>query len=168
MLHQAPQPLMALEQSAFASAIRQSTWAYLTANVGHILALMLFVSAVAIMAARLLGALAATPPAGVVRPARRCAALGLALMALTGSMLFSAEATHLASNPVFQIKASLIGLGILNAVRCWRAGCSGRRSMARGLCAVGESRGRLRHAAVGYLVCNGRLRASHRVFLNAP
>ena len=120
MLHEAPQLLMALEQSAFASAIRQSTWAYMTANVGHILALMLFVGAVAIMDARLLGAFAAMPPAGVVGPARRCAALGLALMALTGSMLFSAEATHVASNPVFQIKASLIGLGILNAVLAGR------------------------------------------------
>jgi len=120
MLHEAPQLLVALEQSAFASAIRQSTWAYMTANVGHILALMLFISAVAIMDARLLGAFAATPPAGVVRPARRCAALGLLLMALTGSMLFSAEATHVATNPVFQIKASLIGLGILNAVLAGR------------------------------------------------
>jgi heme A synthase len=71
----------------------------MTAHVGHILALMLFVSAVLIMAARLLGAFAATPPAGVVRPARRWAALGLLGMAATGSMLFSAEATHVASNP---------------------------------------------------------------------
>jgi hypothetical protein len=120
MLHEAPQLLVALEQSAFAAAIRQSTWAYMTANVGHILALMLFISAVAIMDARLLGAFAATPPAGVVRPARRCAGLGLLLMALTGSMLFSAEATHVASNPVFQIKASLIGLGIFNAILAGR------------------------------------------------
>ena len=120
MLHEAPQLLMALEQSAFASGIRQSTWAYMTANVGHILALMLFISSVAIMDARLLGAFAGTPPGGVVRPARRCAALGLLLMALTGAALFSAEATHVASNPVFQIKASLIGLGLVNALLAGR------------------------------------------------
>ena len=116
MLNDAPRILMALEQSGFAQAIRQSAWAYMTANVGHILALMLFISSVAIMDARLLGAFAATPPAGVVRSARRGAALGLLLMAATGSMLFSAEATHVASNRVFQIKAGLIGLGILNAL----------------------------------------------------
>jgi hypothetical protein len=36
-------------------------------------------------------------------------------MAATGSMLFTAEATHVAGNPVFQIKTTLIVLGILNA-----------------------------------------------------
>jgi|SRR5262245_22547111 len=120
MLHDAPQFLVALEQSALASAIRQSSWAYMTANVGHILALMVFVSAVVVMDARLLGAFAATPPAQVVRPARRLAALGLLLMAATGFMLFSAEATHVAGNPVFRIKAVLIVLGILNALLAGR------------------------------------------------
>jgi hypothetical protein len=120
MLHDAPQVLMALEQSAFASAIRESTWGYMTANVGHILALMLFVSSVAVMDARLIGAFAATPPATVVRPARRLAVLGLLLMAGTGFILFTAEATHVASNPVFQIKLALIVLGLLNALLAGR------------------------------------------------
>jgi len=116
MLHDAPQFLQALEQSGFAAAIRQSTWTYATANVGHILALTLFAAAVAIMDLRLLGAFAASPPAAVVRPARRMAIVGLLLMAATGFLLFAAEATHVASNPVFQIKAALIGLGIVNAL----------------------------------------------------
>jgi hypothetical protein len=120
MLHDAPQVLIALEQSAFAHAIRASTWGYMTANVGHILALMLFVSSVAVMDARLIGAFAATPPASVVRPARRVAALGLLLMAGTGFTLFAAEATHVATNPVFQIKLALIVLGILNALLAGR------------------------------------------------
>jgi len=51
-----------------------------------------------------------------VRPARRLAMLGLLLMALTGSVLFTAEASHVAMNPVFQIKAALIALGVLNAL----------------------------------------------------
>ena len=89
MLHDAPQFLQALEQSGFAAAIRQSTWAYATANVGHILALTLFAAAVAIMDLRLLGAFAAAPPAAVVRPARRMAVVGLLLMATTGFMLLS-------------------------------------------------------------------------------
>ena len=37
-------------------------------------------------------------------------------MALTGFMLFTAEASHVAMNRVFQIKAVLIALGILNAL----------------------------------------------------
>jgi hypothetical protein len=116
MLDDAPQLLIALEQSALGSAIRQSTWAYMAANVGHILALMLFIAAVAVMDVRLLGAFAATPPARVVKSARWLAAGGLLAMAATGFLLFTAEATHVASNRVFQIKAALIALGIANAV----------------------------------------------------
>jgi hypothetical protein len=116
MLHEAPQFLIALEQSGLGAAIRQSPWAYPAANVGHIVALTLFAASVAIMDLRLLGAFAATAPASVVRPARRMAMLGLGLMALTGSTLFAAEASHVAMNRVFQVKAVLITLAILNAL----------------------------------------------------
>jgi hypothetical protein len=116
MLLEAPAVLIALEQSALGAAIRQSVWAYPAANVGHIVALTLFAGAVAIMDMRLAGAFASTPPAAVVRPARRMAMLGLALMAATGFVLFTAEASHVAMNPVFQIKAALIGLGLVNAL----------------------------------------------------
>jgi hypothetical protein len=116
MLHDAPQFLIALEQSGLGAAIRQSPWAYPAANVGHIVALTLFAASVAIMDLRMLGAFAATAPASVVYPARRAAVLGLVLMALTGFMLFAAEASHVAMNGVFQIKAVLITLGILNAL----------------------------------------------------
>ena len=116
MLHDAPQFLIALEQSGLGAAIRQSSWAYPVANIGHIMALTLFAASVAIMDLRILGAFAGTTPASVVRPARRMAMLGLGLMALTGLMLFTAEASHVAMNSVFQIKAVLIALGILNAL----------------------------------------------------
>jgi hypothetical protein len=116
VLADAPQLLIALEQSAFAAAIRQSVWAYPAANVGHILALTLFAASIVVMDLRLLGAFAATPPAAIVRPARVAAMVGLALMAITGFVLFAAEASHVAMNRVFQVKAVLIGLGILNAL----------------------------------------------------
>ena len=116
MLHDAPQFLIALEQSGLGAAIRQSSWAYPVANIGHIMALTLFAASVAIMDLRILGAFAGTTPASVVHPARRMAMLGLGLMALTGLMLFTAEASHVAMNSVFQIKGVLIALGILNAL----------------------------------------------------
>ena len=121
MLAEAPQIFIALEQSGIGAAIRQSTWLYPAANVGHILALTIFAGAVADMDARLLGAFAAAPPATIVRPARRAAVLGLLLMALTGSVLFTAEASHVAMNRVFQIKAVLILLGVVNALLSARA-----------------------------------------------
>ena len=121
MPHDAPHILTALEQSGLAAAIRQSIWAYPAANVGHIVALTLFAGSVAIMDARLIGAFAATPPADVVRPARRMAVLGLLLMLLTGLVLFAAEAGHIGTNPVFQVKAALIVLGLSNAFFAGRA-----------------------------------------------
>ena len=80
VLADAPQLLIALEQSTFASTVRQSAWAYPLANVGHILALTLFAGAVAVMDLRLLGAFRTTVPAAVVRPARTVAMLGLGLL----------------------------------------------------------------------------------------
>ena len=42
--------------------------------------------------------------------------VALALMLLTGSVLFTAEASHVGTNRVFQVKATLIVLGLSNAV----------------------------------------------------
>ena len=114
MEHQAPAILVALEQSGFAAAIRQSIWLYPTANVGHIVALSCFAGAVTVMDVRLIGGLAATAPGRVIGRARRFAIAALAVMAVTGFMLFSAEASHVALNPVFQLKAALIGAGLVN------------------------------------------------------
>ena len=61
---------------------------------------------------RMLGALAATTPEYVIRKARTFADFALLGMALTGSILFSAEASHVALNPVFQFKVALIVLGL--------------------------------------------------------
>lgn len=116
MLAEAPAFLITIEQSAFAAAIRQSIWAYPAANVGHILALFLFAGAVSIMDLTLLGALRGANAATIVLQSRRAAIGGLVFMMATGSVLFAAEASHVAMNPVFQIKAALIGFGILNAL----------------------------------------------------
>ena len=116
MLAEAPAFLVAIEQSALAAAIRQSLWAYPAANVGHILALFLFAGAVSIMDLTLLGALRGANAASIVLQSRRAAIGGLLLMVATGSILFTAEASHVALNPVFLIKVGLIGFGILNAL----------------------------------------------------
>jgi hypothetical protein len=114
--HAAPALLIALEQSGLGLAIRQSVWAYPIANITHILALTVFAAAVAAMDLRLLGAFRETLPASVISPARRVAAVALATLIVTGLILFTAEASHVAMNPVFQTKLALISLGILNAL----------------------------------------------------
>jgi hypothetical protein len=114
MTDAAPAIFVALEHSGFAAAIRQSPWLYPAANVGHIISLMVFAGAIAVMDVRLLGGLSATAPAPLLALARNFALAALAGMAVTGSLLFSAEASHLALNPVFQLKALLFAAGLIN------------------------------------------------------
>lgn len=116
MSPEAPAILVALEHSWLGAGIRQSIWIYPAANVAHIVSLTVLAAAVAIMDLRLLGAFRETLPSSVVGPARRFAAFALGAMVLTGLVLFTAEASHVAMNPVFQIKLSLIALGLLNAL----------------------------------------------------
>jgi len=114
MEHEAPAIFVALEASGVAFAIRQSKWLYPLANVGHIVALVCFAGAMAVMDVRLLGGLAETSPARVLGRARRFAIWALVAMAVTGSMLFLAEASHLVVNPVFLVKLALIATGLVN------------------------------------------------------
>jgi hypothetical protein len=114
MHDQAPAIFIALEQSDFAAAIRQSTWLYPVANVGHVVCLVFFAGAVAVLDVRLLGALAAIAPGPLLARARAVAVAALAGMAVSGFILFSAVASHLARNPVLQLKAALIAAGLAN------------------------------------------------------
>jgi hypothetical protein len=114
MEHQAPALFVWLEQSAFAQAIRQSLWIYPAANVGHILSLVAFAGSIAVMDVRLLGGFAATAPARILVRARRFAIAAFVGMAITGFILFAAEASHLAMNRVFQLKFALIAAGLAN------------------------------------------------------
>jgi hypothetical protein len=114
MTGEAPAIFVALEQSGLGAAIRQSTWVFPVANVGHILALAAFAGAIAIMDIRLLGGLAATAPGLVLMRARAAAIAAFILMVATGFILFTAEASHLILNPVFQIKLGLIAAGLVN------------------------------------------------------
>ena len=114
MTDAAPAIFIALEQSGFAAAIRQSPWLYPAANVGHIVCLVFFAGAVAVMDVRLLGGFAATDPGRLLARARGFGIVALVGMAITGFALFSAEASHLALNPVFQLKIALVGAGLVN------------------------------------------------------
>src|SRR5215468_4049141 len=114
MTDAAPAVFVALEQSGFAAAIRQSPWLYPAANIGHIVSLTFFAGAVAVMDVRLLGGLAATAPARLIGRARTFAIVALVGMLATGFILFSAEASHVSMNPVFQVKIALIAAGLAN------------------------------------------------------
>lgn len=115
-MHHAPAFLIALEQSQIGAYIRQSVWAYPTANVAHVVAIVLFAGAIAVMDVRLMGGMAGSDPARVVRAARRAAIAALIVVVLSGAALFVAEASHVALNAVFQIKMGLIAFGAVHAL----------------------------------------------------
>ena len=114
MLDSAPAVFVALEGSGLGQTIRQSSWIYMTANVGHIVALVVFAGAVAVLDLRMIGAFAATAPGRVLAGARRGVIAALTGLVLTGAVLFTAEASHVIMNAVFQVKLALIALGLVN------------------------------------------------------
>ena len=114
MLDGAPAVFVALEQSGFSASVRQSQWLYPAANVGHIVSLVLLAGAVAIMDVRLMGGFAATAPTLMLARARLFAVAALAGMAVSGFLLFAAEASHIVLNPVFRLKLILISAGLAN------------------------------------------------------
>jgi hypothetical protein len=116
MTDSAPAIFVALEASALGAAIRQSSWAYMVANVAHVLSLMVFAGAIAVMDLRMIGVFAATSPGYILRMARWAAALAFTLLVLSGLTLFIAEASHVVLNRVFQVKLGLIALGLANVV----------------------------------------------------
>lgn len=106
--------LLALEKSALGDFVRGSALLYPLANVVHILGLAAFAAAVAIMDLRLLGAFADAQPAAFVDRWRRWAMVGFAVQVASGFLLFTAEATAIAENPLFRIKVVAIAVGLAN------------------------------------------------------
>jgi len=106
--------IVALEQSGFGTAIRRSHVLYPAANIGHIVLLVFFAGAVAIMDARLLGGAVAAPLSSLLVAARRIAVVALLGMIATGFILFSADASKVAVNAAFQTKMLLIVAALAN------------------------------------------------------
>ena len=112
----APGFLAAIEHSEIGALIRQSVWIYPAANVAHVVAIVLFAGAIAVMDVRLMGALTGSDPSRVERSARRAAILALIAVLISGGVLFTAEASHVAHNGIFQIKMALVAFGIAHAL----------------------------------------------------
>jgi hypothetical protein len=105
--------LTLLEASTLAGAIRASVWIYPTVNVLHVLGIVVLFAAIAAMDVRVLYH-GARGSRAFIRRVRPWAAAGLVLMLATGVLLFVPEASHIADNPVFQIKLAAIAVALLN------------------------------------------------------
>ena len=147
-----------------AQTIRQSVWIYPLANILHIVSLTAFAGAIAVMDLRMLGAFSATAPAGVIVPAQRIAVLTLLIQMVTGLVLFTAEASHVALNAVFQTKAALIVLALTNALLIQQR-LSAALAKTSAACTAATTRARVCSRFADDLDCSGGLRPRYRVLL---
>ena len=113
MEHAGPAWLLALEQSFAGQYVRDAVLLYPLANVAHVLAVLVFFAAVAVMDFALLGLLPGAP-ARIMARFRRLAVAAFGVLVLTGSVLFLPEASAVAANPAFLVKLGLIFLGLAN------------------------------------------------------
>jgi hypothetical protein len=119
----APAWAAALEASRLGVMMRGSFVLYPLANLGHVLGLILFVGALVVLDLRLLGAWRRRIDAGALASALApLLVAGFLLMVATGTLLLSADARPLTTNPAFQAKAALLALALANAItfrRLW-------------------------------------------------
>lgn len=112
----APAWAVAVEASALAFAIRDSTWIYPAANVGHILGLALVVGPIILLDLRLLGLMRAVDVEALSRLATPLVVAGLVVSIVSGAALFAADAGAMAANPAFWVKIGLVAAVVLNAL----------------------------------------------------
>ncbi|WP_448581627.1 hypothetical protein [Thermaurantiacus sp.] len=115
----------ALETGALGAWARGSGLAYPVANTLHLFGLVLLVGAIGLLDLRLLGAFRALPLATLSAALTPLGLAGLAVCALTGAVLFAADARALVTNPAFLWKGGLIAIALANALlfrACWRGG----------------------------------------------
>jgi hypothetical protein len=105
--------------------MRESANAYPVANILHLFGLVGLLGAIGIVDLRVAGAFRALPLRETVKALTPVGLAGLALLFVTGPLLFAADATALARSDVFARKLMLIGIALVNALlfrRLWRGG----------------------------------------------
>lgn len=106
----------AVEASQLGGFARGSSWAYPVANLVHLLGLVLLLGGIGIADLRLIGLFPSLPRAALVRALTPVAIAGLVLMALSGPIMFAADAATLARSATFGWKLALILIALLNAL----------------------------------------------------
>jgi hypothetical protein len=105
--------LLALEHSTLGHVARHSAWAYLIANLLHVLGAAFVVGAIAVFDGALL-VRRYDDAARIGRIAVPLAAAGVVLQVPTGFTLLAAEASKLGINPAFYAKMLFLAVGFAN------------------------------------------------------
>ena len=104
-----------LEATAVGVAMRQWLWLYPIVEIVHIVGFVVLVGAAFMFDLRLLGLARATPVSALADHLLRWARLALVLVVPSGTLMFVAHATEMASNPAFRLKLVLIAAALANA-----------------------------------------------------
>lgn len=110
------QALVFVEDLAFVSALRNSTYMYPLVNAGHILGVALLVGGIVPLDLRLLGLWRHYPVMVFVDVLRITSALGLGLAVACGALLFATAAVDYAGSVLFRVKMVVVLLGVANAL----------------------------------------------------
>jgi hypothetical protein len=107
-----------LEQTSIGATIRDSSWLFPVIESIHVLGIVVLVGSTGLFDLRLLGRgfLRDRPVSQVKREATPWVWSSFAVMAVTGSLMFSHEATKCYTSWFFRIKVVLIALAGLNAM----------------------------------------------------
>lgn len=112
-------------------ALMRREWpVYAAVNAAHLLGIALLLGAVVPLDLRLTGLLRAPPLPVIGRFLSRSAAVGLALAAATGLLLFCVQPRDYLANPAFRVKLPLLALALVNIAlihrgRAWGAALAG-------------------------------------------
>lgn len=113
----------ALEASALAATIRESTWLTGLLSSVHLVGLALTLGGALFSSLALFGALGPREHrTDVVRPSARAISIGLVISLVTGVLLFAPRAVSAAHNSTFQLKMSLLVMATLLHLTAGRAG----------------------------------------------
>ncbi|MBA3507852.1 MAG: hypothetical protein H0T80_19020 [Betaproteobacteria bacterium] len=105
-----------IEGTAVGVALRDSLWLYPAVQTFHLLGIALLFGSIAVVDLRLLGVSRTLPLRGLERHVLPWTGVGMGLAALSGALLFTAQATEYLAKPIFVIKLALIAAAGCNAV----------------------------------------------------
>lgn len=105
-----------IEASSIGTSMRESALAYPVANLVHLLGLVMLVGAIGLVDLRVAGALTRLPLKPVVAALTPFGVTGLLLLAVSGPLLFAADAIALSRSDMFLRKLVLIAIALANAL----------------------------------------------------
>jgi hypothetical protein len=144
----------AVRDSQFAAFVGSSSWAYPVANLLHLLGLVLLLGGIGLVDLRLAGLFRTLPLEPLLGALTPLAIAGFVLLALSGPVLFAADAASLSHSPILGWKLALIALAGLNAAafRWLRSGNTGEATASERFFAVASITLWLLVAALGRMI----------------